>query len=60
MFILKIDNDCPFLGVLNGIFERKGFDLNTYQKGDKNFVYFSQNERNKHGIYSFKPKLENN
>ena len=60
MFILKIDNDCPFLGVVNGMFEREGFGLNTYQNGDKYFGYFSENERNKHGIYVFKPKLENN
>lgn len=60
MFILKIDNDCPFLGVVNGMFEREGFGLNTYQNGDKYFGYFSENERNKHGIYAFKPKLENN
>ena len=60
MFILKIDNDCPFLGVVNGMFEREGFGLNTYQNGDKYFGYFSENERNKHGIYAFKPQLENN
>ena len=60
MFILKINNDCPFLGVVNGMFEREGFGLNTYQNGDTYFGYFSENERNKHGIYSFKPKLENN
>ena len=60
MFILKIDNNCPFLGVVNGMFEREGFGLNTYQNGDIYFGYFSENERNKHGIYSFKPKLENN
>ena len=60
MFIFKIENDSPFLGVVNGMFEREGFGLNIYQNGDKYFGYFSENERNKHGIYSFKPKIENN
>ena len=60
MLILKIDGDCQFLGVVNGIFEREGFGVNTYQNGDKYFGYFSEDERNKHGIYSFKPKIENN
>ena len=60
MFIIKIDGDCPFLGVINGLFEREGFGVNTYSNGDYYFGYFSENERNKHGIYSFKPKIENN
>ena len=60
MFIIKIDGDCPFLGVINGLFEREGFGINTYSNGDYYFGYFSENERNKHGIYSFKPKIENN
>ena len=60
MFIIKIDGDCPFLGVINGLFEREGFGVNTYSNSDYYFGYFSENERNKHGIYSFKPKIENN
>ena len=60
MFILKIDNNCPFLGVVNRMFEREGFGLNTYQNGDRYFGYFSETERNKQGIQSFKPKLQNN
>ena len=60
MFIIKIDGDCPFLGVINGLFEREGFGVNTYSNGDYYFGYFSENERNKHGIYSYKPKIENN
>lgn len=60
MFIIKIDGEFPFLGVVNGIFEREGFGVNTYQNGDIYFGYFSEDERNKHGIYSFKPKYENN
>ena len=60
MFIIKIEDDCPFLGVINGLFEREGFGVNTYSNGDNYFGYFSDNERNKHGIYSYKPKLENN
>ena len=60
MFILKMEGDTPFLGVVNGMFEREGFGVNTYKNGDKYFGYFSDDERNKHGIYSFKPKMENN
>ena len=60
MFIIKIEGDTKFLGVINGLFEREGFGVNTYQNGDNYFGYFSEDERNKHGIYSFKPKLENN
>lgn len=60
MFIIKIEGDCSFLGVINGLFEREGFGINTYSNGDYYFGYFSENERNKHGIYSYKPKIENN
>ena len=60
MFIIKIEVDCSFLGVINGLFEREGFGVNTYSNGDYYFGYFSENERNKHGIYSYKPKIENN
>lgn len=60
MFIIKIDGDCPFLGVINGLFEREGFGVNTYLNGDFYFGYFAENQRNKHGIYSYKPKIENN
>jgi len=60
MFIIKIEGDCSFFGVINGLFEREGFGVNKYSNGDIYFGYFSENERNKHGIYSFKPKIENN
>jgi hypothetical protein len=59
MFILKIDGDYPFLGVVNGMFEREGFGVNTYANGDTYFGYFSEDERNKHGIYLYKPKFDN-
>ena len=60
MFIIKLEGDCPFLGVVNGMFEREGFGVNKYSNGDIYFGYFSENKRNKHGIYSYKPKIENN
>ena len=60
MFIIKLDGECQFLGVVNGMFEREGFGVNSYLNGDVYFGYFSEDERNKHGIYSFKPKIENN
>ena len=60
MFIIKIEGECSFFGVINGLFEREGFGVNKYPNGDFYFGYFSENERNKHGIYSYKPKIENN
>ena len=60
MFIIKIEGDTPFLGVVNQMLEREGFGVNIYQNGDNYFGYFSEDKRNKHGIYSFKPKIENN
>ena len=60
LFILQIKNGLQFLGVINGIFEREGFGFNTYKNGDIYFGYFSEDKRNKHGIYSYKPKIENN
>lgn len=60
LFILQIKNNPSFSGVVNGMFEREGFGFNTYQNGDNYFGYFSEDKRNKHGIYSYKPKIENN
>jgi len=60
MFIVKIEGNSSFFGVINGLFEREGFGVNKYSNGDIYFGYFSENERNKHGIYSYKPKIENN
>ena len=60
MFIIKIEGNNSFLGVVNGLFEREGFGVNKYSNGDIYFGYFSENERNKHGIYSYKPNIENN
>ena len=60
MFIVKIEGSSSFFGVINGLFEREGFGVNKYSNGDIYFGYFSENERNKHGIYSYKPKIENN
>jgi hypothetical protein len=59
MYLLQIQDEYPFLGVLNSLLEREGFCLNTYENGDIYFGYFSDNERNRHGIYSYKPKLQN-
>ena len=59
MFIIKIEGDISFFGVINGLFEREGFGVNKYSNGDIYFGYFSENERNKHGIYAYKPKIEN-
>ena len=60
LFIIQITNGLSFLGIINGMFEREGFGVNTYKNGDIYFGYFSEDKRNKHGIYSYKPKIENN
>ena len=44
MFIIKIEGNCSFFGVINGLFEREGFGVNTYSNGDSYFGYFSENE----------------
>ena len=60
LLILQTKNGLSFLGVINGNFEREGFGFNTYKNGDIYFGYFSEDKRNKHGIYYYKPKIENN
>ncbi len=54
------DKIFPFLGVVNYIFKREGYCLNTYFNGDVYFGYFKNDERNKQGIYEYKPKKEKN
>ena len=54
------DKNVPFLGIVNYIFKRDGYCLDTYPNGDIYFGYFKNDERNKQGIYEYKPKKEQN
>ena len=59
MFIIYIKNELLFLGIVNEFFQREGYCLNYYPNGDYYFGYFFEDERNKHGFYSYNPKNEN-
>ena len=54
------DKNMPFLGIVNYIFKRDGYCLNTYLNGDKYFGYYKNDQRNKQGIYEYKSKKEEN
>lgn len=58
MYIVKNeDKNLPFFGVVNYKFEREGYCINNYSNGDQYFGYYSNNLRNKHGFYTYKPKI---
>ena len=57
MYCAKIEN--KFLGVLNELFEREGYCINNYSNGDSYFGYYSEDKRDKHGFYEFKPEIKN-
>ena len=54
------DENFPFLGVVNYYFKREGYCFNTYTNGDHYFGYYSNDIKNKQGIYSYKPKIIDN
>ena len=61
MYIMKNKiNNLPFLGVVNYEFKREGYCLNSYLNGDEYFGYYSNDLRNKQGLYIYKPRYENN
>ena len=61
MYVLKNKlNNLPFLGVVNYEFKREGYCINKYQNGDEYFGYYSNDLRNKQGMYIYKPKFEMN
>ena len=61
MYIMKNKiNNLPFLGVVNYEFKREGYCLNSYLNGDEYFGYYSNDLRNKQGLYIYKPKYETN
>ena len=59
MYCAKIlTENTNFLGILNELFEREGYCLNIYTNGDSYFGYYSNNLRDKHGFYEFKPEIK--
>ena len=58
MYIVKNKfNKIPFIGVVNYEFKREGYCVNTYLNGDEYFGYYSNDLRNKQGLYIYKPKI---
>ena len=56
MYVLKNKtNNLPFIGVVNYEFKREGYCLNPYLNGDEYFGYYSNDVRNKQGLYIYKP-----
>ena len=61
MFAIQNNEEkLSFLGVVNFYFKRDGYCLNKYLNGDLYFGYYSSDQRNKQGIYQFKPKKKEN
>jgi hypothetical protein len=57
MYIVKNQyKNLPFIGVVNYEFKREGYCVNNYINGDEYFGYYSNDLRNKQGIYIYKPK----
>jgi hypothetical protein len=57
MYIIKTRiNNLPFLGVVNYEFKREGYCINHYSNGDEYFGYYTNDSRNKQGLYIYKPK----
>ena len=56
MYVIKNKiNNLPFIGVVNHEFKREGYCFNKYLNGDEYFGYYSNDLRNKQGIYIYKP-----
>ena len=59
MYVLKNKfNNLPFIGVVNYDFKREGYCVNRYLNGDEYFGNYSNDLRNRQGIYIYKPKYE--
>ena len=59
MYALKNKfNNLPFIGVVNYDFKREGYCVNKYLNGDEYFGNYSNDLRNRQGIYIYKPKYE--
>ena len=58
MYIVKNTfNKMPFIGVVNYGIKREGYCVNNYQNNDEYFGYYSDDLRNKQGLYIYNPKL---
>ncbi len=58
MYIVKNQfNKIPFIGVVNYEFKREGYCVNRYFNGDEYFGYYSNDLRNKQGLYIYKPRI---
>ena len=59
MYILKNRfNNLQFIGVVDCEFKREGYCINSYLNGDEYFGYYSNDVRNKQGLYIYKPKID--
>ena len=59
MYIIKNKSkELPFIGVVNYEFKREGYCVNSYLNGDEYFGNYSNDLRNRQGIYIYKPKYE--
>ena len=59
MYVLKNKfNNLPFIGVVNYDFKREGYCVIKYLNGDEYFGNYSNDLRNRQGIYIYKPKYE--
>jgi len=57
MYIVKNNfKKKPFIGVVNYEFKREGYCINSYENGDEYFGYYSNDLRNKQGLYIYKQK----
>ena len=62
MYIIKINEKnnkekILFIGTINDNFKREGYCVNNYINGDIYLGYFSDDLRNKAGLYIYKPKI---
>lgn len=60
MYIMETtEGGLKYLGILNNKFQREGFCTQTYKNDDKYFGYYSEDKRNRHGLYCYRP-IKNN
>ena len=52
-------NNIYFLGILNSRLEKEGYALFNYINGEKYFGNYSNDLRNRHGLYTWPSKIEN-
>lgn len=54
----NLDDNFPFIGVVNGSFKRNGYCINKYENGDIYFGYYKKDLKDKNGFYSYNPIIE--